>query len=230
VAKEIGSPILGCRIGSIEDRYMHGGIQTHMEAVIKLMRSYRDQALDADIKFAFENHCGDLRSKELLSIIQETGTDICGALFDPANALWAMEDPMQALNILGSSIVCTSVRDVAVWESEEGVAFQGTAIGKGILDFQIFIDTLANKCPGVPLQVETISNSARYIDFLKPGFWKGFPDLPAAEFMEFLKLVKEGSPLVIELPPAGITQKEFDIKLQQSELAQSLEFLRGLKH
>ncbi len=36
--------------------------------------------------------------------------------------------------------------------------------------------------------------------------------------------------MAIELTPAGIAQKEFDIKLQQSELAQSLDFLRGLQH
>ncbi len=73
-----------------------------------------------------------VHSLPLLSLIQETGTDICGALFDPANALWAMEDPMHALNVLSSTIVCTSVRDVAVWESEEGATFQGTAVGEGI--------------------------------------------------------------------------------------------------
>jgi len=185
VARELGSPIVGCRIGTEEDRYIDGGIETHMEAVIRVMKSVGEQALDAGVKFAFENHCGDLRSGELLNLIDETGTDICGALFDPANALWAMENPMQALNVLGSTIICTSVRDVAIWESEDGA-----------------------------------------IPFLAPGFWKGYPDLTASDFLEFLKLVKEGSPLKIELPPAGITQREFDIELQQSELLQSIEFLR----
>ena len=228
VAKEIGSPVVGCRIGSMEDRYSEGGIDSHMKVVIKLMKSLRDQALDAGIKFAFENHCGDLRSKELLSLIQETGTDICGALFDPANALWAMEDPMQALNVLGSNIVCTSVRDVAVWDSEEGATFQGTAIGEGILNFQIFIEALSKECPGVPLQLETISNSPRTIPFLRPGFWKGFPDLSASEFADFLLLVKNGNTLDLVTPQAGISQMEFDIDLQQSELLKSISFLRVL--
>jgi sugar phosphate isomerase/epimerase len=230
VASEVGSPVVGCRIGSMEDRYAEGGIEAHMEAVISLMRSARDQALDAGVKFAFENHCGDLRSRELLSLIQETGTDICGALFDPANALWAMEDPMQALKVLDSSIICTSVRDVKIWESEEGAIFQGTAIGEGLINFQLFIETLSRVSPGVPLHVETISNSAQSIPFLKPGFWKGYPDLSASEFLEFLKLVKAGSPMELTLPPEGTTQKEYDIKLQQSELLRSLDFLRERSH
>ncbi len=235
VASALGSPIVACRIGSIEDRFSEGGIEAHIEAVIKVMTATRSRAKDAGIRFAFENHMADLRSDELLALINETGTDICGALFDPANALWAMEDPMQALKVLGSNIICTSVRDVAIWESEEGAVFQGTTIGKGIMDYPRFTDTLSRLCPGVPLHVETISNSARSIPYLTAEFWKGFPKLHAAEIMDFLNLVKDGIPLEIAVPPAGMNQKQLDIKLQQSELLNSLKFLRdhcnaGLKN
>jgi len=226
VAKAVGSPIVGVRIGSIEDRYVDGGIEVHIESVMNLMKSVRSQVLDAGIKFAFENHAGDLRSEELLALIKETGTDICGALFDPANAVWAMEDPMKALETLGSTIVCTSVRDVAVWETDEGAMFQGMAIGEGMLDFRLYAETLARLCPGVPLHVETISNSARPVPFLKPEFWKGFPNLSAYEIIGFLNMAKISKPVEITNAPAGVNQKDFDIKLQQSELLKSFDYLR----
>jgi 3-oxoisoapionate decarboxylase len=227
VATAVGSPIVGVRIGSIEDRYMDGGIEAHIESVIKVMKTVCPAALGAGIKFAFENHAGDLRSTELLALIHETGTDICGALFDPANALWAMEDPMEALKILGSTIVCTSIRDVAVWETDEGAMFHGMAIGEGMLDFKLYAETLARLCPGVHLHIETISNSARPIPFFKPEFWKGFPNLSAAGIIDFLNLAKKGKPQEIKNPPAGINQKNFDIKLQQSELLKSFDYLRN---
>lgn len=226
VATALGSPIVGVRIGSIDDRYWNGGIEAHIEAVIKVMKSLRPAALGARIKFAFENHAGDLRSTELLALIHETGTDICGALFDPANALWALEDPMEALKTLGSTIVCTSVRDLAVWETDEGATFQGMAVGEGMLDFPRYAKTMVDLCPGVPLHVETISNSARPIPFLKPEFWKGFPNLSAAVIIDFLNLAKKGKPQEIKNPPAGINQKNFDIELQQSELLKSFDYLR----
>ncbi len=226
VASAVGSPIVGCRIGAMEDRYLEGGIEAHIQAVIKVMKSLRPAALDAGIKFAFENHTGDLRSEELLALIHETGTDICGALYDPANALWAMEDPMEALMILGSTIICTSVRDVAVWETDEGATFQGMAIGEGMLDYTLFSKTMAELCPGVPFHVETISNSARRIPFLKSEFWKGFPNLSAAGIIDFLKLAKNGEPQKIITAPLGMTQKDFDIELQQSELLKSFDYLR----
>ncbi len=137
VASALGSPIVGCRIGSMDDRYAPGGIRAHTEAVIKVMQSLGDRARDEGIKFAFENHMGDLRSKELLALINECGSDICGALFDPANALWAMEDPMQALKVLGPEIICTSARDVAIWGVNEGAMFQGVAVGDGLMDYPI---------------------------------------------------------------------------------------------
>jgi len=190
------------------------------------MKSLRSEALDAGIKFAFENHAGDLRSKELLALIHQAGTDICGALFDPANAVWAMEDPMEALKTLGSTIVCTSVRDVTVWDTDEGVTFQGMAIGEGMLDYKLYGQTIAKLCPGVPLHVETISNSARPIPFLKADFWKGFPNLLAAEIIGFLNMARKGNPLEIARPPQGKSQKEFDIELQKSELLKSFDYLR----
>lgn len=226
VATLVGSPIVGVRIGAIDDRYLDGGIEAHLEAVIKVMKTNRSQAVDAGIKFAFENHAGDLRSDELLTLVNETGTDICGALFDPANAVWALEDPMVALKKLGSTIICTSVRDIQVWETDEGATFQGMAIGEGILDFQQYAKTMADLCPGVPLHVETISNSARTIPFLNPEFWEGFPNLKAKGLVDFLRMVKKGSPQEIIDPPKGMNQKEFDIELQQKELLKSFEYLR----
>jgi len=226
IASILGSPIVGCRIGSIEDRYAPGGIRAHMDAVIQVMQSVGGSARDAGIKFAFENHMGDLRSSELLVLIQECGSDICGALFDPANALWAMEDPMQALDVLGSNIICTSIRDVAVWGVEDGAMFQGMTIGKGIMDYPLYSKTLARFCPGVPLHVECISNSVRSIPYLKADFWKGFPDLPVSEVVDFLRLVKLGHALEISHPHEGESQREFDVRLQQSELLESLDFLR----
>lgn len=226
IAKLMDSPIVGCRIGSIDERYNDGGIEAHIEAAIKLMKSMGSRARDAGIKFAFENHAGDLRSKELLELINETGPDICGALYDPGNAIWAMEDPMEALGILGSNIICTSVRDVAVWESSAGATFQWMAIGEGTMDYPAYAKTMSDLCPGVPLHVETISYSPREISYLTLDFWKGFPNLSAKEIRAFLKLARNGDPLQTIDAPIAENKQLFDIILQQSELLKSFQFLK----
>jgi len=226
VAKAVGSPIVGVRIGNYEDRYTGGGIIPKIEEVIQVMKSMRGPALEAGIKFAFENHAGDLRSGELLGLIEETGTDICGALYDPGNAIWALEDPMLALEILGKNIVCTSVRDVMIWETGEGAMYQWTAIGQGLMDYKLYTDFMAENCQGVPLHVESISNSQRPVPFLKPDFWEGYPDLKAEDITGFLKLLTRGMPLEVQTPPQGTDKRQFDIEHQQKELLSSLEYLR----
>ena len=230
VAVALGSPIVVCRIGTIEDRYTEGGIESHIEAVIKTMSSLRGEALDAGVKFAFENHAGDLRSEELLSLIGETGTDICGAMLDLGNAIWAMEDPINAIERLGPHILCTSARDVMLWEIDDGAIMQWTAAGQGLMDFPLYVQRMAALCPGVPLAVESISNSPRPIPFLTDEFWTGFPKLPASGIVDFLKLLRRGHPIDFLEPPEGVDQKTFDIEHQQSELKASLDYLRARCH
>ena len=226
VASALGSPVVGCRIGTIDDRFTDYGIKRHIEDVIKVMQSLRQEALDAGVKFAFENHAGDLRSEELLALILETGDDICGALYDCGNAIWAMEDPMDALKTLGSHVICTSVRDGVVWGTDDGAMFQWTAAGKGQIDFPLLAQTLATVSPGVPLHVETVSNSPRPVPFFTPEFMKGFPDLSASDIVGFLKLLRQGRPLEFLEPPEGVSKKVFDIQHQKAELKASLDYLR----
>ena len=108
--------------------------------------------------------------------------------------------------------------------------FQWTAAGQGLMDFPLYLETMAAVCLGVPLFVESISNSPRPIPYLTPEFWKGFPDLPASELVDFLKLVRRGHTLELLEPPEGMDRKTFDIRHQHAELAASLDYLRKHCH
>ena len=226
VAEIVGSPVVTVRIGSLKDRYLEGGIRPRMDASIKVLKALRSRAVDAGIKFGFENHGGDLRTDEVLEIINEVGPDVCGSMLDPGNSVWVMEDPMQQVQTLGKHVVCTSVRDYMVWESEEGATFQWTAVGEGLMDVPAYVQHLAELCPGVPLFVESISNSARPIPFLQEEWWKGFPDVPAADIVDFLALCRRGRSIDVDVPPKGMDQKEFDRQHQRNEFQKSIKFLR----
>lgn len=226
VAKIVGSPVVTVRIGKLADRYLEGGIQPRIDASVKVLKALKSRAVDAGIKFGFENHGGDLRSDEVLGIIEEVGADVCGSMLDPGNSLWAMEDPMQHVQALGKHVVCTSIRDYMVWESEEGATFQWTAIGEGLMEVPAYVQHLAALCPGVPLFVETISNSARPIPFLTDEWWKGFPNVRASTIVDFLALCRRGHPIDIDVPPEGMDRKEFDQDHQRKEFLKSIECLR----
>jgi len=95
-----------------------------------------------------------MRSEEVLEIVKTVGTGICGVMLDPGNAVWVMEDPMHQLEKLGEHVLCTSIRDYRIWESENGATLSWTAIGEGAMDFVKYTELMSERCPGVPLQIE----------------------------------------------------------------------------
>jgi len=226
VAEIVGSPVVTVRIGNLNDRYLDGGIRPRMDSCVTVLKALKTRALDAGIKFGFENHGGDLRSEEVLDIIKEVGPDVCGSMLDPGNSVWVMEDPMKQVQMLGEHVVCTSIRDYMVWESEEGATFQWTAVGDGLMDVPAYVQHLATLCPGVPLFVESISNSARPIPFLTEDWWAGFPDVRAADIVDFLALCRRGNAIDIDLLPEGMDQKLFDQQHQRTEFVKSIGCLR----
>lgn len=226
VATAVGSPVVNCRIGALPDRSTPGGIEARMEEIVRVIKAVRSRALDAGVKFAVENHAGDLRSEEVLQIVEVAGADVTGVMLDPGNAVWAMEDPMHQLELLGRHVLCTSVRDWMVWETPEGAMFQWTAIGEGQMDVPRFVSRMTALCPTAPLNLEIISNSQRPIPFLKPEHWEVYPRVRAADVVPFLALCRGGRPLQVEQPPAGLSQRDFDQKHQHAELERSIASIR----
>ena len=226
VATAVGSPTVNCRIGSIEDRYGDGGIEARLEETAKTLKALRSRAENAGVRFAFENHAADTRSDEVLGLINEVGSDLCGVMLDPGNALWAMEDPLEHLKILGPHVLCMSVRDYRVWDSPDGATFQWTAIGDGMMDVPAFTGLLHQYCPEVPIFVETISNQYRPIPFLTDAFWEGFPKVKAASIVDFLALTRRGRPLPLAEADFGESAKDFEARHQKSEFLKSIRTLR----
>jgi sugar phosphate isomerase/epimerase len=233
VATDLGSPVVNCRIGAFPDRATPGGIEARLAELLKTLKAVRSRALDAGVKFAVENHAGDLRSEELLQLIQAAGTDVVGVMLDPGNAVWAMEDPMKQLELLGPHVLCTSVRDWMVWESPEGATFQWTALGEGLMDVPAFIGLMQRHCPAAPLHLEIISNSQRPIPFLQRDHWKVYSNTRAADIADFLALCRRGRPLELVKPPAGTDAKAFERQYQRAEFERSVAVARrhgaGLK-
>ncbi len=226
VAKIFNATSINCKIGNIADRYTDGGIVARMEELIDELRTMRSQIQDAGIKFAVENHAGDMRSEEVLSIVETVGTDVCGVMLDPGNSVWAMENPMHQIEKLGKHVLCTSVRDYRIWESENGATFQWTALGEGSMDFQHYTKRMSELCPGVPLHIETVSNRQNEIPFLQQDFWLGYPDLKASGLLDFYNMIRSGNPIEIQSPPEGVDAKLFAQEHQKKELQKSIDFLR----
>jgi len=229
IAKALGSPVARCYLGNQKDRSTDGGIAKHIENTIKSIKANQSRAEAEGIKIAIENHAGDMQSAELRELIEVAGKGYVGANIDPGNAVWALEEPMKHLEVLGPVTVCSSVRDSMLWEGENGsVVVQWTAIGEGLIDFKAYAERFAELAPGVPLQVETISGFARPFEITKDEFWTIFPGHRDSDmFKAWLDLAKKGKKLDSFKAPDGPGKKDAEIAYQKGECERSFAWLKA---
>ena len=226
IAKTLGSPVARCVLGNQKDRFTDGGIEKHIENVIKVLKASKSLAEGEGIKIALENHAGDMQSHELKALIEEAGKSYVGVNIDPGNAVWALEEPMRHLEVLGPYTICSSVRDSMVWEDADGAVVQWTAIGEGLTDYAAYAKRFAELAPGVPLQVETISGFAKPLNYLKPEFWGPFPKARAEELAAWVAMAKRGHKLDTFKAPDGPEKKNAEIAYLKAELERSLKWLK----
>ncbi len=224
VAKALGSPVIRVILGKGDDRETDGGIEARIADTVKVCKACRTQAVDAGVKIAVENHAGDMQSWELVTLIEAAGKDFVGANIDSGNAVWTMEDPLENLETLAPYVVTTSLRDSAVWESENGATVQWTAMGEGNVDLKTYFKRFAELCPGVPVHIETISGFNREIPFLKDDFWKVWPRAKAKDFAKFLALAKKGKPREPHKSPTPEAEQEY----QKGEIERSIKYCKSV--
>lgn len=235
IAKQLGSPVARCVLGIVDDRRSPGGIEARIDETIEALQSVRQYALDSDVKIAVENHAGDLQAPELVNLIERAGSDFVGATLDSGNATWAMEHPLQNLEILGPYALSTGIRDSAVWETEDGAILQWTAIGEGQVDFSAYFKRFSEICPDTIIQLETISGHPIPIPFKTDEFWNAYPDSRARDFTGFLNLVHSGKarpPFQSSSSAAALKEEQ---EFQKSELERSIRYCRdvlglGVRH
>jgi sugar phosphate isomerase/epimerase len=225
VAKSLGSPVIRVILGNRSDRLTEGGIEARIADTVKVCKACRSEAIDSGVIIAVENHAGDMRSEELVTLIEAAGKDYVGANVDSGNAVWTMEDPLDNLNKLGPYAATTSLRDTSVWETSNGADIQWRAMGEGTIDQKAYFARFAELCPQVPVHIETISGFNLGVPFLQDDFWKAYPQLKAADFARFLKLAKGNKPVETWKRPPG-DAKLAEQEYQRGELERSLKYCR----
>lgn len=227
-AKRLGTSVARCYLGSRRDREDDGGIERHIQAMIKVLKAVRSEAEDANVKLAVENHAGDMQAWELVQLIEEAGKSFVGATMDPGNATWTLEDPLVNLELLGPYALTAGIRDTAVWETEVGAMCMWANLGHGVVDWSAYARRFRELCPETPFVLEIISYKwSHELKYLEPEFWSRYPDVRAPEFARFLALAKRGRPF--EIPagrPSGEASPDLERVQQQFDLEQSLRYCR----
>jgi len=210
----------------MEDRDTPGGIAARARDMAAVLREVKSYAMDRGVKFAVENHAGDMQAWELVRLIEDAGPDFVGATLDTGNATWTLEDPLGCLETLAPHVLTSGIRDSMIWEDENGAVVQWTAVGDGCVDFKPIAKRWAELMPEKPFILETISGFARPFSYRKPEFWGPYKEVRAAELHRFQQLAKLGKPIPPFKPAEGPDRKQAEEEYQKAELERSIRYCR----
>ncbi len=233
-SQTVGSTVMRCYLGSSQDRRGKIPIEGHIESTVKMLKSLRTRSQDLGVKFAVENHSGDLTAREMKTLITEAGTDYVGACLDTGNPVWIVEDPLMTMEILAPLAITTHMRDSVVYEHPRGAAVQWVAMGDGSIDFKPIMELYRKLCPKAAFQFEVITGGGpRVMAYFERDFWQAYPKMPAGDFARFVELAKKGHPLMAPMLIAGgrggsqPPEYQAAIRVQQRvDLERSFEYAR----
>jgi sugar phosphate isomerase/epimerase len=227
ICQQMGSPALHTFVGHKPDRLMGVPIEAHIASTVASCRAVRDLALELGVMIAIENHAGDLRASELRDLIEEAGPEYVGVCFDSGGTFAsAAESIFVALDYLAPYVIQSHLRDSAVWAHPRGAAVQSVAIGEGSIGFDAWAQRFKTECPRAAFTLEILTGGPpRVANYLEAEFWEAYPQTPASEFAQFLKLVRAGQPfmggmVIVErgtpVPPeyqaALVAQQRYDLE------------------
>lgn len=222
VARALGTKVARCYLGGADDRKSQGGLPARMKEISATLKAVASEARDAGVKFAVENHAGDMQAWELAQLVEETGKDFVGVTLDTGNAAWTLEDPAANFEILAPYAISAGVRDDMLWETPEGTMVHWCAIGEGIVDFDTIFRRWTQIMPEVPVILEIISGAQRSFPWQKPDFWPPYERTRAQDFAKFLTLSKKGK----SVPPGPGWNAPEQADYQKAELEKSLRTCR----
>ncbi len=226
VAHDLGSPVARCVLGFGDDRKTPGGIFARMKDMAAVLKDVKSYAQDHGVKFAVENHAGDMQAWELLHLIEDAGPDFVGATVDTGNATWTLEDPLGCVEKLAPHVLTSGIRDSMIWEDEKGAVVAWTAVGEGCVDFKPITKRWTELMPEKPVILEIISGFSKGFPYRQTEFWGPYGDVRAAEFSRFQALSKLGKEIPSFKAPDGQDKKEAEQAYQKAELERSIKYCK----
>jgi sugar phosphate isomerase/epimerase len=226
-AKILRSPIVRAVLGSAADR--KGGIERHIDSLVKVLKNARSRVMDAGLHVAIENHAGDMQARELKALVEAAGPEFVGVCLDSGNPVWTIEDPHLTLETLAPYVQTSHMRDSALWNTPEGAAVRWTRMGDGNMGMEDYLRTYIEKCPGKAVSLEVIvSNNPRIFNYRDPNFWALYKSQPAWEFARFLTLCDRGKPTPAAPPDPSLTPQARNLADVEASIKWTQAFLAKL--
>ena len=154
----LGARILRTFLGF--NRFSHTtDIHRELENAADTIRSVLPMIKQEGIKLAIENH-GDVRSRELVALVEELDSPSVGICLDTGNTLCVFEDPLKAAEQMAPYAFTTHFKDCTVIGTPSGCKIVGAALGEGMLPLPELYRIIAAEAGADRLLIEIPWDSA----------------------------------------------------------------------
>jgi sugar phosphate isomerase/epimerase len=193
-AARVGATVVRATLSHLlcgDRRPMHGGWQTHLQAVAGRLREILPVAADLGICIAVENH-QDATTDDLLRLAEMTGHHPAfGITLDTGNPLAVGEEPVEAARRLAPIIRHLHLKDYTIHFAPQGYRLVRCAAGDGVIDFPAILQIVADNGQELLPGIEIAAQATRTIPLLEPDWWDGYPLRPAKALAAALRILWE---------------------------------------
>jgi sugar phosphate isomerase/epimerase len=160
------------------------------------------------VTLALESH-PELRTDELLSLLELTDSQWVGVSFDTGNPLRLLDDPLESARELAPLIKSVRLTDYQVAARADGFALVGCELGAGVVDLRSILDLLQSDSPQTNLNIG-VSARKHVCAALDEAYLRQVPEASAYELGRTLRVVRDGGLLQEpELPiERGLSEQE----------------------
>lgn len=162
--------IVAEKIGATSLRF-YPRYEGHLSTVLARIRDdlahIRQQHGYRALSFTIEQH-EDLKSGELVQLVQESGIDSLSLLFDFGNMINANEQPLEALQVMAPYIAHVHIKDAKIIQEGTGLGHIACASGTGDMPFEELLKQLI--CLGDDKPQVLAYGLEEEVDYYAPAF------------------------------------------------------------
>jgi len=145
------------------------------------------------VRLSIENHKG-WRAVEQAAWMKRLSSEYVGVHFDFGNNVSFCEEPMFTLETLKPWIFSGHIKDMGVAPYEDGFLLSEVPFGEGFIDLKKMVDTLRQKDPDMPLDLEMISRDPLKVPIYTSQYWVTFEEVPGHQVAKMMETIQKNPP------------------------------------
>lgn len=176
------------------------------------------------MRLAIENH-KDLRTSELIALLERTDSPQIGVCLDTGNSIALLEDPMETVESLAPWAFSTHLKDMAVEEYADGFLLSEVPLGRGFIDLPRIVTLLRQMRPEIRFSLEMITRDPLKIPCLTQAYWAslgGVSGWPLARTLRMVHARASKTPL----PRVSGLDVERRVQMEDDNVRECLKYAR----